>query len=137
MEVVSRARRTLGLSETVPARAWRVERLDQAGEAYYLVIFGPEPVPVGVATVDVRTGDVSSSVRLTGENFHLTVDEQKAARLSGLRDVVSQGLVWKPCRASFSPLYPFWRISTVTKTVYVDQHGRVWDELPRASVGEE
>jgi len=76
------------------------------------VIFGPEPVPVGVATVDVRTGDVSSSGRLTGENPQLTVDEQKAARLSGLRDVVSQG--WSGSRAalSFSPLYPFWRIST-------------------------
>ena len=66
------------------------------------------------------------------------------AELASLRDDVnvltaiiqrlnaSAELVWQPCQASLSPLYPLWRVSGATRSVFVDQQERCWVRLSAA-----
>jgi hypothetical protein len=128
-EAITRARASLGLAAEVPGRAWRTERLDRPGEAYYLVIFGDEKAAVAVATVDTTNGEIRTSAHLPGVAPHLTVDAEQALQLAGRNALSQPVLVWQPCRASRSPFYPLWRVRTNVGIVYVDQQGVVWPEL--------
>jgi hypothetical protein len=47
-------------------------------------------------------------------------------------DDASAQLVWQPCHASLSPLYPFWRVTGPHGTRFVDQQERCWNRLPDA-----
>lgn len=128
-EAIARARAAVGLGAAVTARAWRVRRLDRPGEAYFLVVFGDDKAAVGVAAVDAAKGEVGTSARLAGRGPHLTGDAAWAVRQAGLDPSARAELVWKPSRASRSPLYPLWEIDTARDRVYVDQQGAVWRRL--------
>src|SRR3954452_20677095 len=87
-----------GRFDTVPPgepRAWRVERLDRPGQAYYLVVIGDDQTSTAVAAVDAGSGEVMTSARLGGTRPHLSVD---AARALALADVpgARASLVWRP-----------------------------------------
>ncbi len=134
-EAISRARRALSVAPSAGAQAWRVRRLDRPGAAYYLVVFGDEHAATGVATVDAVRGEVGVSARLPGRGPHLTVDDRRALDLAGLGSGAQLELVWQPCRASRSPLYPLWQVRADSLTMYVDQQSNVWRELEPAGPG--
>ena len=125
----ARARAALGVAPAERAEALLVERLDRPDEAYYLVLFGPEPATSAVATVDASTGRVTSVARLSGGRPHLGVARERALQIAGIFDAPAVELVWRPCQASRSPLYPIWRVVGATATVFVDQQGKRWDQL--------
>lgn len=128
-EAIQLTRDQLDLPSDVPARAFRVRRLDRPEGSYYLVVFGGERAAVAVATVDERGGDVGVAASLPGTAPHLLLDAAAAVGVAGADADAHVELVWTPCRASFSPLYPLWAVAVGEREVYVDAGGRVWDEL--------
>jgi hypothetical protein len=134
-EGISRARSQLNLELQIPARVWRVQRLDRPGKAYYIIVFGDARAAVAVAAVDAGNGEVLISAVLPGTGPHLTVDADKALQKATFKKDARAELVWRPCRFSRSPLYPFWQVSSGTQTVYVDQQGVVWQALEPAGPG--
>jgi hypothetical protein len=126
---IARSRSKLGLDAGVPARVYRVQRLDRTGGKYYLVIFGEPQASVGVAAVDSMTGEVFISVKLPGTGEHMPIDSEKALSYTGVPEGAQARLVWKPFRGSRSPLYPVWEISYKERVIYVDQQGSTWVSL--------
>src|SRR5262245_16775625 len=39
-------------------------------------------------------------------------------------------LVWKPCKISYSPFYPFWKVDLGNKSFYVDKDENIFEYLP-------
>lgn len=128
-EAISRGRSALRIAESVLAQAWRIARLDRAGEVYYLVVFGEKNASMAVAAVHAERGDVETSARLPGLRPHLSIEATSAKHLAGAGDSSIASLVWRPCSASRSPLYPLWEIRDESGCVYVDQQSRVWHAL--------
>ena len=126
---IASSRLQLGLDAGVPARAYRVHRLDRAGGEYYLVIFGEPQASVGVAAVDSMTGEVEIFAQLPGTGEHLSIDLEKALHCTGTPGGARARLVWKPFRGSRSPLYPVWEIVYEGKITYIDQQGSIGDSL--------
>ena len=122
-EGISRVRSQLGIGSLTSARAWRIRRVDYPGEAYYLVVFGEVKAAIGVAAVDAIRGEVMNSAVLPGKRPHFAIDAKTAVQLSGFPIDAHVELIWKPCRASLSPLYPIWQVSSKDKTLYIDQQG--------------
>jgi hypothetical protein len=132
---IAQARATLGIAASVVAHAWLVRRLDRQGEMYYLVVFGEPHASVAVAAISATSGEVSTSAHLPGTEPHLRVDKQQALELAGLGSNAHADLVWRPCRASRSPLYPLWEARVGGKSVYVDQQRLILQELEAAGPG--
>ncbi len=119
---IERAREALSPGAEAPARAAYVRRLDRPGAGYYLVVFGPGEAVSGVAAVDGASGEVLSYATLSGAGPQLTRPEPAE-------------LVWKPCRASFSMLSPFWEARTPEGITWIDQQGRHWTKLDTGQGG--
>ncbi len=128
-EAIDRVREGLGVPPDVPGRAWHVRLLQRPGEAYWLVVLGRVDASVGVACVDPVTGEVWTSAELPGRAGHVTVDAAQAKSLAAPGAPAEAEMVWMPCAASRSPLYPLWEIKTSDAVRYVDQQGRVWPDL--------
>lgn len=133
-EAVLRAQDKLGLPRTTPARVWRTRRLDRH-ESYYLIELGNPGAAIGVAIVDVVSGEVGQWARLAGVGPHVAVDQELAIELAGGEASASAELVWKPCRATLSPMYPLWEVHKENATVYIDQGGKLWTSLEDARPG--
>jgi hypothetical protein len=134
-EAILRAREALGLPASVSGRALRVERLDVPGVAYYLVVFTFGGRDRHVALVDAMTGALDQDAEVTGSDGHIMVNEEQAITAARLGGRPTARLVWRPCGASYSPLYPIWEISSAGQRRYVDQQGRLWDVLPPSGRG--
>ena len=134
-ELISRTRVELGLDASVNAKAWRVQRIDRENQAYYLITFEENNVEIAIAAVNALTGTIQNSATLAEGGSPLSIDSEQATMIAGFVDYAEANLVWKPCRASLSPLYPLWEIRTVSETVYVDQQGIVWPALEEAGPG--
>jgi hypothetical protein len=133
-EAIAQARAALKLDQTIPARAWHTRRLDRPARPYYLVIFGAEQA-VGVAAVDATSGEIQAMARLPGSTSHpMLTAGQAMAVVTGDQPAVAQ-LVWQPCYASRSLLYPLWEVRAAGERVYVDQQGKVWRELSPGGPG--
>ena len=128
-DAVCRARAKVNADANVPARAWLVRRLDRPDEFYYLVVLGEVHAAVAVVIVGADRGEIQNWATLPGQNPHLAIEEGEAIERAGLSPDVKAELVWKPCRSSYSPLYPLSEIRAATRTVYVDQQGGVWPNL--------
>lgn len=128
-EAIDRARKSLDIPAQVTARAFRVRRLDRPQAGYYLVLFGEDDATIGVATLDAGSGEAMSSAQLPGRGPHISINQAQAVDLAGMGKDAHAEMVWKPCRATRSLLYPLWEIHDGTKTVFVDQQGTVWQEL--------
>jgi hypothetical protein len=124
---IAAARAALGAAPTVNANAQRVERLDHSGKGYYLVIIGDDNAGTGIVATDADTAIVMASARIHTRR-HLSVDAARAVQLAQVGEA-SAVLVWRPCQASLSPLYPFWRVTGPLGTRFVDQQERCWDRL--------
>lgn len=118
-----------------PGRASKVQYLDGRRGYYYLVVLGDDEHSLAVAVVEASDGVVNTAARLPGENPHPQVGKTDAVSLSGLGEVNSVELVWKPCAASLSKLYPLWEVKNSTDTRYVDHAGNVHRKLTPAGPG--
>jgi len=126
-DAIVRAQRVLGFGDDdITSQAWLVDRLDKPNHSYFLVELGKENAG-GVATVDGVSGEVTHSARLQHE-AHLKSPQDLLGKRS-LRPTAEIKLVWRPCDASRSPLYPLWQIRTNENVFYIDQNGRRWDRL--------
>ncbi|PYL07806.1 MAG: hypothetical protein DME33_09295 [Verrucomicrobia bacterium] len=131
-EAIMRAQRVLGFDETIMSRAWAVRRLDRPTGSYFLVELGEKNMTGAVATVDRVSGEVTHSARLRGE-AHLKTPQELLG--GDLRTDVEIKLVWRPCDASRSPLYPLWQIRTDEDLFYLDQNGQRWYRLESTGRG--
>jgi hypothetical protein len=129
------ARRALQVFESSPATVWHVRRLDRPNDAYYLIVFGESQAADGVAAIDEESGALRASARLSGRASPITIDDLRARELAGVPPHADAEMVWCPCQASQSPLYPFWQIRIQGSSVFVNQQGRVFTELTRVGPG--
>src|SRR5262249_26355216 len=132
---IERARKALSLGSGIPGRTEYVARLDRPGAGYYLVWFGASNATTAVAAVDAAGGNVLSHASLPGSGPHLVVTAEEASRRAGATGTGFPRLVWRPCRASFSMLSPFWEVSTARGLVYIDQQLNLWTELEAGGPG--
>jgi len=128
-EAIQNARTKFGFDKSTRGNAWQVRHLDRPSEAYYLIELGASDAAVGIATIDADTGEVGVYAALPGLGAHIAVDAQMAIELANGEKGAQAELVWKPCSASRSPLYPFWEVRTTSGIKYVDQQRRVVDKL--------
>ncbi len=125
---VAIARKALGIPEEVSADVVRVRLLEGPAHAYFLVAFWP-PDNTTLACVGEDSAELQSSAQLARNVPVLSVTARGAGELAGLGPTARRELVWKPCRASQSMLYPIWEVKDGVRTVYVDQQSVVWNEL--------
>jgi hypothetical protein len=118
----------------LPAAAHLVERLDGQGP-YFLVHFGEPGGPGAAVIVDAVDGSVMARAAVERVERPWLIKEERAIEIAGCTQPVVARLVWKPSRATRSPFYPLWEVSTETGRVWVDQSRRMWQELTPAGPG--
>ncbi len=137
------------LEGTRAAEPVLVERLDRPHDYYYVVPMEHERRRVSAAVaVDARFGDYQQAVALpeagpnhlaalapdavlklvTGKTFGLP-DRRGEILVRDKLFCMYPVLVWKPCRESLSPLYPFRMLTVGAHRLYVRSDGRVFTEL--------
>ena len=139
------------LSGTTPGKPILVQRLDRIDEFYYIVPMESAP---GVAPVlvcnNARFGDYLQAIRVPGPggdafsglNFDprtalaSVLDRRFAAGKRKGKFVVRPEasalyptLVWRPCRESRSPYYPFFLITVGSRRIFVRVDGQVFTGL--------
>lgn len=122
MEAVRQAKRLLGLTQDEEGTAFLVRRLDDADSDYFLVHVGGD-----VACLNAVTGELVASAKTT--RSPLTLAPEAAIRCARLA-AAEAALVWSPSPASQSMFDPLWAVTESGTTIYVDQRGKVWRELP-------
>lgn len=136
------------LRDTGPGEPVLVQRLDHLDRYYYIVPMqtSPERVPV-LASVDARFGDYRQAVALPeGSQLVAGLDQRELVkRVVGnkfeLEDRLGRLLVrgeayclypipvWKPCRESLSPFWPFYMFSVGAHRLYIRIDGAVFTKL--------
>jgi hypothetical protein len=137
------------LRDTRPGEPVLVQRLDHLDRFYYIVPMQAteERVPV-LASVDARFGDYRQAVALPEHGSHLLADinerellerlvgnkfelEDRLGRVLVRREALClyPTLVWKPCRESLSPFWPFYMITIGAHRLYLRIDGAVFTEL--------
>jgi hypothetical protein len=112
----------------------RVARLDQEGRGYFLVPIRDDAGLRGIVQIDAQTGEEESSARIQDPSSpfllgdDVALDAARKARPQ-VRDWGRHYLGWRPCKESFNSLRPLWVVTHGDRAVYVDQTGRVFDEL--------
>jgi|tagenome__1003787_1003787.scaffolds.fasta_scaffold20625583_1 hypothetical protein len=121
-EAVRLARQLLGLAPDEEGSAFLVHRLDDADSDYFLVHVGGQ-----VACLNATTGALLTSAKTTRSPLTLT----REAAIQRARSAEAEArLVWSPSPASRSMFDPLWALTESGRTIYVDQRGKVWNELP-------
>jgi hypothetical protein len=85
--------------------------------------------------VDAIDGSVMARAALERVERPWLIEKERAVEIADCKHAVEARLVWKPSRASRSPFYPIWEVSTASGRVWVDQSGRVWQELAPPGLG--
>ena len=128
-----------------------VQRLDRVDDFYYVVpMLKPKKPPSVLVSVDARFGDYRQAAMIpdaSAEAFALlNFDPKKAVeaalgkrielpnrkgRLVLRKEAFSlyPTLVWKPCRESLSPYYPFHMLTVGSHNIYIRVDGQVFTEL--------
>jgi hypothetical protein len=123
------ARNKLGLPAETPGRAWLISRLDLPDAHYWLVALGPPQTEYSLAAVDALDGSLMNWAILEKPQVFTLLTPQEAVRRTMQRGAYPVRLVWQPCQASHSPLYPIWEVQTDERTLYINQQGGVFQEL--------
>ncbi len=135
------------VSRARPRGAVLVQRLDRTDEFYYIVPYGlDEATPLSVIVNAGRSeyrqsiiGDPGSTVfssrsaeevarEVVGRRFELP---ERLGSVLVRPEAVSQypTLVWKPCRQSLSPYYPFHMFTVGRTSIYVRVDGEIFTQL--------
>ena len=135
-----------------PGRPQQVVRLDRPNEYYYLVPLESDEGTVALAQVDARFGVFNSlqllnrpvqewfvpreSVmkRVEGKKFQFAEDTGRLTVHPGTY-CLSPTLVWMPCRESFSPHLPFYKLTVGGQNIYIRTDGEVFTNLTTNGCG--
>lgn len=132
-----------------PLTPMLVQRLDRTDSFYYIVPFeGRNKAAVSAVSVDARFGDYRQSIAVPEGGSGLIVAEEANVvlkRLIGRRLDLEEPLgrlrvrkealclypmlVWRPCRESLSPYYPFHMLTVGDLRIYVRIDGHVFTKL--------
>lgn len=137
------------LSNVTPAEPLLVQHLDHHDNFYYIVPLqsGQKRAPV-LVSVDARYGDYrQAAMAPEGQVSFFTQRDRKSiletvgdtrlefddyrGRLLVRKDAacLHPTLVWKPCRESLSPFYPFYMLTTAAGPIYIRIDGAVFTSL--------
>jgi hypothetical protein len=125
-----------------------VQRLDLADTFYYVVpVREGERVPLAVA-IDARNGDYLQSAvhsEREGSLFTIAPRQEIAKSIIGTRVELPDfrgrlqirpeavchypTLVWRPCRESLSPFFPFYLFTVGNEQIYVRTDGKIFSRL--------
>jgi hypothetical protein len=124
---------------TAAAPPLLVERIDRRGSFYYIVPFTRQGRTTLVVLVDAHDGSFKEAAGRSDPRPYPAIDEARARSIlrSALAGTAGSGtmppgrpnLVWKPSAASQSPYEPIWRFRQDGRTWYVDQQGRLLDQI--------
>ncbi len=137
------------LTKIVPAEPLLVQRLDRVDSYYYIVpMISPSKRVTSMACVDARYGMYRQAIALpgSGSSYLAKVNKQKLVSMVighrldlpnklGRVLVREEGMsvhstwVWKPCRESLSPYWPFQMISLGAYKIYIRIDGVVFTQL--------
>src|ERR1700755_922735 len=93
---VANAREALALGASHQPQVWEVGRLRASARSYLLIIFGPPEHSVGIAAVDLQSGNVLQRARLPGVGSHDVMPAEEAMRRAGFSDRGRGPLAWGP-----------------------------------------
>ena len=130
-EAIDIAYEFLGIQENKDAFGYLVWRLDQLDKAYWLVMIGSQQSIHTVANVDAASGALLEWANLSEPNTWSLLTPEQVSTFIGDIEVQEMRLVWKPCQASLSPLYPLWEVRITGNIIYVDHQGKIWHELSK------
>jgi len=125
-EAATKARQCASVEDGAVLAADLVDRLD-GGAPYFLVTLGKHDGTGVVVIVNALTGDAMSSASLERIDRHRLPDRDEAIRSAAFPADARARRVWLPSRATRSPFYPLWELTTGARRTYVDTNGRVWD----------
>jgi hypothetical protein len=137
------------LKRVRPSEPILVERLDRPNSFYYIVPLGrSEQEITAFANVDARVGNYQQALSLPQPepNFLQSLREEAVlevlvGRKVGLPDRLGElvvadrplcvypSLVWRPCRESLSPFYPFRMIVVGSQRIYIRSDGQIFTKL--------
>ena len=139
------------LASASPSPGRLVHRLDRDDRFHYLVPFRSPRGTVAIASVDARTGDYQRAALLPKRDPTRVSAEEATKLVAGRRLELpnDQGrllvrkqamalypqLVWRPCRESLSPFYPFYLFIVGDRRIYVRVDGYVFTSLTLDSKG--
>lgn len=131
-----------------------VQRLDRADDFYWIVPQVRDGVPTAVVNIDARFGEYMQARALPDPLgtalLTLGKEEVNAAVYGRLHELpgeagqlrirpdiacISKHWVWRPCRESLSPFYPFKLVSYGGHRVYIRSDGRVFTSLTTTGRG--
>ena len=72
-DAIALARKSIGLEGGTQVSAFRVTRLDQPGQWYYLLVFGEPEATLALASVNGTSGELENWVRTSGTRGHVEV----------------------------------------------------------------
>ncbi|MFT4110398.1 hypothetical protein [Propionicimonas sp.] len=152
--LTERARWRKALGTTVVGRPELVQRLDRPDSFFYLVPRGGDGPATSVVALDARFGTYQQARIVTRrrqpalltlerdaiEEFVFGRVHQLPGRQGEIRirpDIacVSRHWVWRPCRESLSPYYPFKLVSYGPHRFYLRSDGRMFSRLTVAARG--
>lgn len=142
----------LAMRDANPMNPVLVQRLDIHDTFYYLVPFARDNGLTLVLSVDGLYGNFRGGLVLGKEtpkpfidrdeaykrivNQHIDLEDQDG------RITIRKGafffyplMVWRPCRESRSPFYPFFMITVGSKNIYIGFDGTIYPELHDAGPG--
>ncbi len=134
------------IRDAKPKEAHLVQRLDHPDEFYYLVILRRGETATAVVRVDALQGSFLGLHSLAQSSGFAIADRERVLDIlrKGVVDLGSEvgripvregafcfypTLVWRPCRESRSPYYPFHQITVGSSIIYVSYDGRVYPAL--------
>jgi len=136
-----------GLKDARAEEPLLVQRLDRLDSYYYLVPLARRKDTAALVSVDARFGDYRQSALLprarhgrafisADEAYKLIVGRridlgEDRGRVLARKEVVCRcaHLVWRPCRESLSPYYPFYLFAIGAHRLYVRVDGAVFSSL--------
>lgn len=145
------------LSQSKPGEPVLVQRLDRLDSFYYIIPYETgENNSSALVSVDARFGDYKQAAMLPEPAPHmLNVKQKQKSRL--LADVLKSKftlkdnlgelivrpeafclyptLVWKPCKESLSPFYPFHMFTIGAHKIYVRIDGKIFTSLTDTGKG--
>ena len=135
-------------TKNTPGEPVMVQRLDRNDSYYYIVPFETEKKISSLVSVDGRYGDYKQACMLpkAGPHLGLAYDKKKVIKMMvnnkfelpkrAGRILVRPDsyclypyLVWRPCKESLSPFWPFYMFTVGRQRIYVRVDGAVFTKL--------
>jgi hypothetical protein len=116
-----------------------IKRLDLPEQAYYLVPWSKGERISLIVEVDAVSGLMRSATPIPELAIHHFLSQEEALEAVSRKFPGSTfgkpQMVWRPCRESSSPLYPFYEIPFDNATLFVDMKETIFTSLTPFEMG--